>query len=162
MEKELDSLAKSEVPESNEKKGELVMKLKKDLIFELNKLLFNNTSDSKGGEEVRKLFRTFQDDVFKVSRRVASYSLAGKGKMGRDTPIYSSPYINFELRIPSKGFRMPRHRLLIPSDGFLILSDGCWMPSDRFRNLRDGFRIPRHGSGSQAEEPNQYSHARTH
>ncbi|XP_015766390.1 PREDICTED: interferon-induced GTP-binding protein Mx1-like isoform X1 [Acropora digitifera] len=67
VEKELDSLAKSEVPESNEKKGELVMKLKKDLIFELNKLLFNNTSDSKGGEEVRKLFRTFQDDVFKVN-----------------------------------------------------------------------------------------------
>ena len=68
----------SEVPESNEKKGELVMKLKKKLILELNKLLFNNTSDDKGGEEVRKLFRTFQDDVFKVSRRVASYSLAGK------------------------------------------------------------------------------------
>ncbi|XP_067050204.1 uncharacterized protein [Acropora muricata] len=67
VEKELDSLAKSEVPESNEKKGELVMKLKKNLIFELNKLLFNNTSDSKGGEEVRKLFRTFQDDVFKVN-----------------------------------------------------------------------------------------------
>ena len=79
-----------------------------------------------------------------------------------EIPQYSSPYINFELRIPSEGFRMPGHRFLIPSDGFLILSDGCWMPIDRFRNLSDGFRIRRHGSGSQAEEPNQASHARTH
>ena len=73
VEKELASLAMSEVPESNEKKGALVMKLKCNLIFELNKLLFNNTSDSKGGEEVRTLFKTFHDSVFKVSRRLASY-----------------------------------------------------------------------------------------
>ena len=104
MEKELDSLAESEVPESNDKKGELVMKLKKSLIFELNKLLFNNTSDDKGGEEVRKLFRTFQDDVFKVSRRVTSYLLAGKGKMGRDSPIQLTLY---KFRTPNPEYRIP-------------------------------------------------------
>ena len=104
MEKELASLAMSEVPESNERKGALVMKLKYNSILELKKLLFNNTSDSKGGEEVRKLFKTFHDSVFKVSRRVASYSLAGKGNMGRDSPIQLT-----ECKRPSKGlrFRIP-------------------------------------------------------
>ena len=100
MEKELASLAMSEVPESNEKKGALVMKLKYNLILELNKLLFNNTSDSKGGEQVRKLFKTFHDSVFKVSRRLASYSLAGKGNMGRDSLIQ----LNLCKR-PIKGLR---------------------------------------------------------
>ena len=87
MEKELESLAMSEVPESKEKKGELVMKLKHSLISELKKLLFNNTSDNKGGEEVRRLFKTFHDSVFKVSRRVARNSLPGKGNMGQDSQI---------------------------------------------------------------------------
>ena len=72
MEKELASLAMSEVPESNEKKGALVMKIKHNLISKLRVLLFNNTSDSRGGEQVRDLFETFQDSVFKVSRQVAS------------------------------------------------------------------------------------------
>ena len=105
VEKELASLAMSEVPESNEKKGALVMKLKCNLIFELNKLLFNNTSDSKGGEEVRKLFKTFHDSVFKVSRRGASYSLAGKGNMGRDSQIQLTvckrPLKGLRFRIPN-------------------------------------------------------------
>ena len=60
------SLAKSEVPESNEKKGALVMKVKHDLIARLRSLLFNNTSDISGGEEVRDLFKRFHDAVLKV------------------------------------------------------------------------------------------------
>ena len=102
VEKELASLAMSQVPESNEKKAALVMKLKCNLIFELNKLLFNNTSDSKGGEEVRKLFKTFHDSVFKVSRRVASYSLASKGNMG----CLYQPIQRFRMRFPNTAHRM--------------------------------------------------------
>ena len=60
-------LAVSEVPESCEGKGALVMKIKHNLITELKRLLFNNTSDIGGGEEVRRLFNTFHDAVFKVS-----------------------------------------------------------------------------------------------
>ncbi|XP_015759216.1 PREDICTED: dynamin-related protein DNM1-like isoform X1 [Acropora digitifera] len=67
VEKELDSLSMSEVPESNEKKGALVMKIKHNLISKLRVLLFNNTSDSKGGEQVRDLFKEFHDSVFKVN-----------------------------------------------------------------------------------------------
>ena len=62
----------SEVPESKEKKGALMMKIKHTLISKLRELLFHNTSDSKGGEQVRDLFKTFRDSVLKVSRRVAS------------------------------------------------------------------------------------------
>ena len=47
VEKELDSLSMSEVPESNEKKGALVMKIKHNLISKLRVLLFNNTSDTQ-------------------------------------------------------------------------------------------------------------------
>ena len=72
MEKELETLAMSEVPESNDKKGALVMKIKHNLISKLRVLLFNNTSDTQGGEQVRDLFKAFHDSVFKVSRRVAS------------------------------------------------------------------------------------------
>ncbi|XP_068700233.1 uncharacterized protein [Montipora foliosa] len=67
VEKDLKSLAKSEVPESNEKKGALVMKVKHDLIDKLRNLLFNNTSDISGGEEVRDLFKRFHDAVLKVN-----------------------------------------------------------------------------------------------
>ena len=60
-------MALSEVPESSEGRGALVMKIKHNLIDELKKLLFNNTSTSiGGGEEVRRLFNKFHDDVFKV------------------------------------------------------------------------------------------------
>ena len=72
MEKELASLARSQVPKLNEKKGAMVMKIKHNLISKLRVLLFNNTSDSKGGEQVRDLFKEFHDSVFKVSSRVAS------------------------------------------------------------------------------------------
>ena len=72
MEKELASLAVSEVPESNEKKGALVMKIKHNLISKLRELLFQNTSDRKGGEQVRDLFKAFHDSVLKVSRQVTS------------------------------------------------------------------------------------------
>ena len=72
MEKELASLARSQVPELNEKKGAMVMKIKHNLISKLKELLFQNTSDSKGGEQVRDLFKAFHDSVLKVSRRVAS------------------------------------------------------------------------------------------
>ena len=78
------------------------MKLKHNLIFELNKLLFNNTTDNQGGEQVRKLFRTFRDDVFKVSRRVASYSLAGKGNMGCLYQLIQ----RFRMRFPNTAHRM--------------------------------------------------------
>ncbi|XP_074625296.1 uncharacterized protein LOC141883649 [Acropora palmata] len=67
VEKELDSLSMSEVPESNEKKGALVMKIKHNLISKLRVLLFNNTSDTQGGEQVRDLFKAFHDSVFKVN-----------------------------------------------------------------------------------------------
>ncbi|XP_015749624.1 PREDICTED: uncharacterized protein LOC107329450, partial [Acropora digitifera] len=67
VEKELASLAMSQVPESNEKKGALVMKIKHNLISKLRVLLFNNTSDTQGGEQVRDLFKTFHDSVFKVN-----------------------------------------------------------------------------------------------
>lgn len=60
-------MALSEVPESSEGRGALVMKIKQNLIAELKELLFNNTSDIGGGEEVRRLFNKFHDDVFKVS-----------------------------------------------------------------------------------------------
>ena len=72
MEKELASLAMSQVPESNEKKGAMVMKIKHNLISKLKELLFQNTSDSKGGDQVRDLFKAFHDSVLKVSRRIAS------------------------------------------------------------------------------------------
>ena len=56
------------MPESIEKKGALVMKVKNNLISELRSLLFNNNYDISGGEEVRDLFKRFHDDVLKVSK----------------------------------------------------------------------------------------------
>lgn len=67
MDKTLIELEDSEVPESDEGKGAVAMKLKHNLIKELNKLLFNNTSDMEGGENVRQLFNLFCDAVYKVS-----------------------------------------------------------------------------------------------
>ncbi|XP_068700226.1 uncharacterized protein [Montipora foliosa] len=67
VEKELKNLEKSEVPESIEKKGALVMKVKNNLITKLRSLLFNNNYDISGGEEVRDLFKRFHDDVLKVN-----------------------------------------------------------------------------------------------
>ena len=69
MESELKRLANSEVPESREGKGALVMKVKQTLIGQLKTLLFNNTSDIEGGEQVRKLFNNFHEDVFKVGEK---------------------------------------------------------------------------------------------
>ena len=69
MESELKLLAHSEVPESSEGKGALVMKLKQTLITQLKTLLFNNTSDIGGGEQVRTLFNKFHDTVYKVGER---------------------------------------------------------------------------------------------
>ncbi|XP_073248801.1 uncharacterized protein [Porites lutea] len=66
VESELKRLAHSEVPESREGKGALVMKVKQTLIGQLKTLLFNNTSDIGGGEQVRTLFNKFHEDVFKV------------------------------------------------------------------------------------------------
>ena len=63
----LEELEDSEVPESSEGKGGVAMKLKENLIRELNILLFNNTSDTAGGERVRQLFNSFHQEVFKVS-----------------------------------------------------------------------------------------------
>ena len=70
MESELKSLAHSEVPESSEGKGALVMKVKQTLIGQLKTLLFNNTSDIGGGEQVRTLFNKFHDAVFKVGEEI--------------------------------------------------------------------------------------------
>ncbi|XP_015766396.1 PREDICTED: dynamin-related protein 1A-like isoform X6 [Acropora digitifera] len=67
VEKELETLAMSEVPKSNEMKGAMVMKIKQNLISKLKELLFQNTSDSKGGEQVRDLFKAFHDSVLKVN-----------------------------------------------------------------------------------------------
>ena len=64
----LKELEDSEVPESDEGKGAVAMKLKHNLITELNKLLFNNTSDIEGGENVRRLFNSFCETVFKVRK----------------------------------------------------------------------------------------------
>ena len=69
VESELKRLAHSEVPESSEGKGALVMKVKQTLIGQLKTLLFNNTSDIGGGEQVRTLFNKFQDAVFKVGEK---------------------------------------------------------------------------------------------
>ncbi|KAJ7393249.1 hypothetical protein OS493_006218 [Desmophyllum pertusum] len=67
VDEELKGLEDSEVPESSEGKGGVAMKLKNNLIKELNKLLFNNTSDMEdGGEKVRHLFNTFHEAVFEV------------------------------------------------------------------------------------------------
>lgn len=63
----LEELEDSEVPESSEGKGGVAMKLKENLIRELNKLLFNNTSNTAGGERVRQLFNSFHQEVFRVS-----------------------------------------------------------------------------------------------
>ena len=63
----LVELEDSEIPEKSEGKGAVAMKLKENLIRELNKLLFNNTSDMAGGERVRQLFNSFHQEVFKVS-----------------------------------------------------------------------------------------------
>ena len=70
MESELKGLAHSEVPESSEGKGALVMKVKQTLIGQLKTLLFNNTSDIGGGEQVRTLFNKFHDAVFKVGEKI--------------------------------------------------------------------------------------------
>ena len=70
MESELESLAHSAVPESSEGKGALVMKLKQSLISQLKTLLYNNTSEIGGGEQVRILFSKFHDSVFKVSEKI--------------------------------------------------------------------------------------------
>lgn len=67
MDKTLIELEDSEVPESDEGKGAVAMKLKHNLIKELTKLLFNNTSDMEGGENVRRLFNLFCEAVYKVS-----------------------------------------------------------------------------------------------
>ena len=70
MESELESLAHSAVPESSGGKGALVMKLKQSLISQLKKLLYNNTSEIGGGEQVRILFSKFHDSVFKVGEKI--------------------------------------------------------------------------------------------
>ena len=70
MESELESLAHSAVPESSEGKGALVMKLKQSLISQLKMLLYNNTSEIGGGEQVRILFSKFHDAVFKVGEKI--------------------------------------------------------------------------------------------
>lgn len=62
----LVELERCEVPESREGKGGVAMKLKENLIRELKKLLFNNTSNTAGGERVRQLFNSFHREVFKV------------------------------------------------------------------------------------------------
>ncbi|XP_078374496.1 uncharacterized protein LOC144658045 [Oculina patagonica] len=66
VDEELKGLEDSEVPESDEGKGAVAMKLKQYLIGDLKDLLFNNTSDNEGGEKVRGLFNSFYEDVFKV------------------------------------------------------------------------------------------------
>ena len=66
MDKELKELEDSEVPESDERKGAVAMKLKYNLVTDLKDLLFNNTSDNEGGEKVRRLFNSFYESVFKV------------------------------------------------------------------------------------------------
>ena len=68
MDETLKELEDSEVPESDEGKGAVAMKLKHKLITELNKLLFNNTSDMEGGENVRRLFNLFCEAVYKVRK----------------------------------------------------------------------------------------------
>ena len=68
MDETLKELEESEVPESDEGKGAVAMKLKHNLITELNKLLFNNTSDTEGGENVRRLFNLFCEAVYKVRK----------------------------------------------------------------------------------------------
>ena len=62
----LRELEDSEVPESDEGKGKVEMKLKNNLIKQLHELLFNNTSDLEGGENVRRLFNSFCETVFRV------------------------------------------------------------------------------------------------
>ena len=64
----LKELEDSEVPESDEGKGAVAMKLKHNLITELEKLLFNNTSDMEGGENVRQLFNSFCEAVYQVRK----------------------------------------------------------------------------------------------
>lgn len=66
MGKQLAVLAETEVPESQEGKGALVMKLKQQLIEQLKTMLFNNTTDSIGGEGVRDLFKSFQKEILSV------------------------------------------------------------------------------------------------
>ena len=68
MDETLKELEESEVPESDEGKGAVAMKLKHNLITELSKLLFNNTSDTEGGEHVRLLFNSFCEAVYKVRK----------------------------------------------------------------------------------------------
>ena len=75
MDEILEELEDSEVPESSEGKGAVAMKLKQNLIKELNLLLFNNTSDMAGGENVRQLFNSFHQDVFKVRENVSKSSI---------------------------------------------------------------------------------------
>lgn len=66
----LRELEDSEVPESEEKKGAAAMKLKNNLIKHLHEVLFNNTSDLDGGENVRRLFNSFCETVFMVRELV--------------------------------------------------------------------------------------------
>ena len=66
----LRELEDSEVPESEEGKGAVAMKLKNNLIKHLHELLFNNTSDLGGGENVRQLFNSFCETVFRVREPV--------------------------------------------------------------------------------------------
>ena len=66
----LRELEDSLVPESEERKGALEMKLKNNLIKHLHELLFNNTSDLGGGENVRQLFNSFCETVFRVRELV--------------------------------------------------------------------------------------------
>ena len=66
MDKELKNLEDSEVPESDKGKGALAMRLKQNLIRQLENLLFNNNSDIAGGENVRQLFTLFCEAVYKV------------------------------------------------------------------------------------------------
>ena len=66
----LRELEDSEVPESEEGKGAVAMKLKNNLIKHLHEFLFNNTSDLEGGEKVRRLFNSFCETVFRVREPV--------------------------------------------------------------------------------------------
>ena len=71
MDKILKELEDSEVPDTSDRKGEVTMKLKQNVITKFESFLFNNISDEiTGGESVRKLFDSFHEDVFKVRQDI--------------------------------------------------------------------------------------------
>jgi hypothetical protein len=67
LEQELKGLTESAVPDTSEGKGDLMARIQYQLIDKVKILLFNNITDSSGGEKVRDRILKFNKQILQVN-----------------------------------------------------------------------------------------------